>query len=100
MTSVNPSLTPADVPRSAASGRVENSSDASMLSRMIRAYGRRVADSDPDDLATMLALRDEFDLAVAAGVRGMRENYGYSWADIGRAAGMTRQAAHEKWGGK
>jgi len=33
---------------------------------------------------------------LAAAVRAAREN-GASWATIGAATGMTRQAAHERW---
>jgi hypothetical protein len=31
-------------------------------------------------------------------VKGLRA-HGYSWADIGNATAVTRQAAHQRWGG-
>jgi hypothetical protein len=37
--------------------------------------------------------RQRLDQAVAAARAG-----GASWADVGRAAGMARQSAHERWG--
>lgn len=70
-----------------------------MLSRMVRAAGRRVADGDPEDLAMLLDVQAELDAAIAAGVRGMRANTGRSWSEIGRALGVTKQAAAKRWGG-
>lgn len=71
---------------------------AGMLRRMIRAYGRRVADADEVDLAEMVQLRDEVEAAIAAAVRGQRENHGASWADVARGLGTTRQAAQMRYG--
>jgi hypothetical protein len=65
-------------------------------SRTARAFGRRVADSDPDDLALLLALRDQLDDAITVAVEGQRQRH--SWADIASALGMTRQAAFKRWG--
>lgn len=73
---------------------------AQMIGRMIRAYGRRVGDADPEDLADMLALRDAFDEAVADAVHLQRSRHGRSWADIATATGTTRQAAQMRWGKK
>lgn len=77
---------------------VENDAYAAMVGRMIRAYARRVAAGDPEDLARMLELRDAFDAAIGDAVVGLRDQWGASWTDIGRVAGMTRQSAREKWG--
>lgn len=76
---------------------VENDAYAAMLERMLRAYARRVAEGDPEDLTRMLALRDRFDELVLDAVTGLRQNWGASWADVGRAAGMTRQSAFDRW---
>lgn len=76
----------------------ETTDFAAMLGRMITAYGRRVGDADPEDLAEMLALQRRFDDVVKDAVRIQREQHGRSWADIGAAAGTTRQAAQMKWG--
>lgn len=70
---------------------------AGMVRRIVRAYGRRIADSDPDDLALILSVRSELDEAIAAAVAGMRSN-GFSWAEIARPLGMSRQAVQQRWG--
>jgi hypothetical protein len=77
---------------------VETPEYAAMLRRLIRAYGRRVANADVEDLAEMIELRGELDQAIAAAVKSSRERHARSWADIGRAAGTTRQAAYQRWG--
>lgn len=76
----------------------ENPEYAAMLRRMIRAYGRRVADADPEDLAELVALRETLDQAITEAVNGQRQAYGRSWADVARGLGMTRQSAHERYG--
>lgn len=70
---------------------------ADMVSRMIRAHGRRVADADPEDLGSLLELRDELEQAIARAVWGQRAN-GFSWAQISRGLGTTRQAAQQRYG--
>ncbi len=71
---------------------------AAMMRRMLAAHGRRVADADMEDLAELIALGDELEAVIAKTVRDARERHGWSWADIGRAAGIERQSAHKKWG--
>jgi hypothetical protein len=70
---------------------------AGFVRRILRAMRRRLADSDPEDLYLLLALREELDAALQQAVDGCRAN-GFSWTDIGRGAGMTRQAAQQRWG--
>lgn len=65
--------------------------------RIIRAHGRRVADGDPEDLRDMATLRATLRESLALGVKGLRAQ-GVSWARIGKAVNMTRQAAQAKWG--
>lgn len=76
---------------------VETPEFGAMVRRMIRAYGRRVADADPEDLAGLAALASELDQAVRAAVHGQRDA-GASWADIGRGLGITRQSAQGRFG--
>lgn len=64
--------------------------------RMIRSAGRRVADADEFELAELLALRAELELAIQTAVDGQLAT-GRTWADIAVAAGTTRQAAHKRW---
>lgn len=77
---------------------IETPEYAAMLKRMIRAYGRRVADADDVDLAQMLELRAELETAISAAVAGQRERHGRSWAEIARGLGVTRQAAQMRYG--
>lgn len=66
--------------------------------RMIRRCGERVSVADMGELEALLALRAAVDDAIATAVPGVRDNGGYTWTSIGAAAGITRQAAQQKWG--
>lgn len=83
---------------SRARGPVETPEYGKMVARMIRSYGRRVADADEIDLAQMLQMRDELDAAIVKAVHGQRTKWGRSWGYIAEAAGITRQAAQQRWG--
>lgn len=76
---------------------VETPEYAGMLKRMIRAYGRRVADADPEDLAAMAGVLEELLDAVQVAVDGQRAQ-GWSWAIVGRSLGITKQSAQERFG--
>lgn len=69
---------------------------AAMMRRMVAAYGRRVAGADPEDLADLLALREVIEEAVSVAVAGQRAG-GFSWGQIARGLGISRQAAHERF---
>lgn len=71
----------------------------SMLGRMIRAAGRRVADADEVELGMLLELRHDLDNAIAEAVKGQRAR-GASWSYIASATGTTRQAAQQRWAEK
>lgn len=79
-------------------GPVETTEYGAMVRRMIRAYGRRVADADEIDLADLVKLRDETDAAIAAAVQGQRTKYGRSWAYIAQGLSVSRQAAQQRYG--
>lgn len=76
---------------------VETPEFGSMVRRMIRAYGRRVADADPEDLADMVTLRDELEQAILLAVDGQRRR-DVSWAVLGDALGISRQGAFQRYG--
>jgi hypothetical protein len=76
---------------------VENDEYAAFCRRIIRAYARRVATGDVEALTDMVALAAQLDAAISAAVTGLRA-HGYSWADIAARLGITRQAAHQRWG--
>ena len=77
--------------------QVENDEYSGFVQRILRAYARRVGDGDVDALALVLCLAEEIDTAIAEAVKGLRA-FGYSWAEIGSRLGITRQAAHQRWG--
>jgi hypothetical protein len=76
---------------------VENDEYAAFARRIIRAYARRVATGDVEALTDMVALASVLDDAISDAVTGLR-THGYSWADIANRLGITRQAAHQRWG--
>ena len=89
---VNPQLTANPAPPA-----VENDAYAAFARRVLRAYARRVATGDIEALTRMADLADDIDTAIREAITGLRA-YGYSWADIGRQLGVTRQAAQQRWG--
>lgn len=74
----------------------DHSEFSGFVRRILRAYSRRCADADPEDLVELLALQVDVDVAIAAAVAGLRSQ-GCSWADIARATGTSRQAAQQRW---
>lgn len=80
-------------------GKVETTEYLRAARRFIVGAGRRVADSDPIDLADLLALEGVLAEAIQGAVDGQRER-GFSWAEIAEATGKTRQAAFQRWAPK
>jgi hypothetical protein len=75
---------------------VENDDYAAFVRRAVAAHGRRIASGDVEGLADMIALVDQLGEAIQEGVTGLR-GHGYSWTEIGRVAGITKQSAHQRW---
>jgi hypothetical protein len=71
-----------------------------MVTRMIRAYGRRVANADMEDLTDMVAMRALLDDAITAAVSHLRDHHEFSWTAIGEAVGTSKQAAQQRYGRK
>jgi hypothetical protein len=94
---VNESLTPKRTRKRRRRG-TETVDYLAMLGRLIDRAGLRVGTADMDELTMLLDCRSRLDDAIAVAVGSVRENGGYSWAAIGEAAGMTRQAAYQRWG--
>jgi hypothetical protein len=91
---VKATLTPAQRRRDV----VENDEYHAFARRIVAAYARRVADGDVEALPAMVALSSDLDTAIGQAVTGLRR-FGYSWAEIAARLGITRQAAHQRWGG-
>ncbi len=67
-----------------------------MMGRMLRAYGRRVAAGDIEDLGPFREVIDQAEADLARAVTGLR-GQGYSWADVARGLGMSKQGAHQRF---
>ena len=76
---------------------VENDEYAAFARRVLRAYGRRIAQGDIDAITELNNLFEEVEAALGRAVLGLRL-LGYSWAEIGSRLGITRQAAQQRWG--
>lgn len=92
---VKPGLTPKR--RTRTRRYVENTDYAAFATRVLRAHGRRVAEGDIDALTELTALATELDQAITKGITGLRAA-GYSWTAIANRLGITKQAAHQRWG--
>jgi hypothetical protein len=77
---------------------VDNFEYADFCRRILRAYSRRVAQGDVEALTHLVGLSGDVDAAIHAAVIGLR-SFGYSWSEIADRLGITRQAAHQRWGG-
>lgn len=65
--------------------------------RAIRAAGRHVGGADEFELAELVGLREVLEKSIEDAVTAQR-SVGRSWAYIGAALGITRQAAFAKYG--
>lgn len=69
--------------------------------RMVRAVGDRAA-ADVEALPLLAALAQAVDAELQRAVQGARDPgrhaTPYSWADVGRALGVSRQAAQQRFG--
>lgn len=68
------------------------------MARMLAALVRRAERGEIDALTQLHALERRVGSAVVDAARGANEGPGkYSWGEIGRWLGMTRQAAHQRF---
>lgn len=95
-----PAATPSTVNTALAPTRrtamTESDKFGAFARRILRAYARRVGDMDIEGLAGLVALRDEVDAAIEQAVADLHGNP-YSWTEIGRTLGITRQAAQQRF---
>ena len=78
-------------------GIVENDEYAEFARRVISAYARRVAQGDVDALPGLYRLADEVNSMLATAAVRLHDDAGYSWTDIARRIGISRQAAQQRW---
>lgn len=74
----------------------ENAEYAAMVGRLIRALARR-AGADVDLLPVFAAMREDLDGLMRQAVDACRAD-GYSWGEIAKRLGTTRQAAQQRYG--
>lgn len=77
----------------------ENPEFFGMVRRMIRAAGRRAGEGDEHDLKELLLLAGEVETALREAIKAQMTEQNRSWAFIGDALVMTRQAAHKRFSG-
>lgn len=67
--------------------------------RILAAYERRVvATGDAESLSELAALAAAVNRTTVAVVGRLMDDHGYSFADIGRGLGVSRQAARQRFG--
>jgi len=70
-----------------------------MVGRVLRSLVRRAEAGDIDALAELVAVQRALDAALGDAARGLVVGPGrYSWGEVGRWLGVTRQAARQRWG--
>jgi hypothetical protein len=74
----------------------ENSDYYKMLKRMITSGAKRTANADEVDLHEFWLIKKHMDDMFKAAVQGQNDQ-GRSWAEIGDALSMSRQAAFKRW---
>ncbi|BBH71145.1 hypothetical protein ACTI_78300 [Actinoplanes sp. OR16] len=88
-------------PRKRAKRHVETNQFDAFVRRILKAYARRVAAGDVEALAAMVTLSAEVDAMLRLAVAGLRAApYSYSWDEIARRLGTTKQAAQQRYGDK
>jgi hypothetical protein len=87
---VNTALTP--------KRRREASEIGGMVGRMLRALARRAESGDLEALRVLRDLEVNVQMEQLRAARGLNVQHGYSWGEIGLAIGISRQAAHHRWG--
>lgn len=81
---------------------VETSEFHEFTRRIIRAYAARVAAQDIEALAGLAQIHREVEDAMrlaVANLHGDPQAGRYSWTDIGRVLGVSRQAARQRFAG-
>lgn len=76
----------------------DNEKFCDAVERMVLAMGRRVASGDIAGLTALARLRSAVDVATKSAVTALRAEHEYSWADVARPLGITRQSAQERFG--
>lgn len=68
-----------------------------MIGRMFRALERRAAEGDLEAVEQLNALADAAGAHLCAAAQAAHDQAGYSWTEIGRATGTSRQGARQRF---
>ena len=68
-----------------------------MINRVVRALVRRAGDLDLEAVGSLARIEQMIhDEAIPAAAQAAHDASGYSWSEIGRELGITRQAAQQR----
>lgn len=70
---------------------------AAFVARVARGMVRRAGEGDLEALTALTGMRKAIDEATDDAAAELHRA-GYSWTDIGRETGTTRQNARQRWG--
>lgn len=76
---------------------IGNDEFAAFARRIIKAHSRRVGAGDVEALGDLVGLRDLIWLEIKQAAQQLHAE-GYSWAEIARPLGISKQAAHQAFG--
>lgn len=80
-------------------GPVETAFYGQAVRRMIRAFMARADTGDLETITELTAIRRLVGDCLTGAARTLHDQAGYPWSEIGRAAGISKQAAASRWGG-
>ena len=69
------------------------------IQRLLRSLARRGEEGDTEALEALLAIEAELPGLIRACGASLHEA-GYSWSEVGSVAGLTRQGAQQRFGGR
>jgi hypothetical protein len=72
--------------------------NAALVRNALNNFKLRVAAGRLDEFSELVALQADVEAAIAYAADRLHDQY--SWTEIGEAAGVSRQAAAQRWGGK
>jgi hypothetical protein len=79
---------------------IENAEYAAAVRRMVNALGRRVASGDIAGLPLLAELDAQMENLMRETIASLRTEHGYSWFEIGRELGLSRQGAQQRFGSR
>jgi len=71
---------------------------AAFVGRVARGMVRRAAEGDLETLGALANMARDIDKALALAASSLVLEAGYSWTEVGRELGITRQAAWQRFG--